>query len=100
MVVRHNARGGTEDNPADIWKSTSQKAKETREETIRLLAIFVANLQAAFDPDVIVLGGGLSNLPLVKPVNKLLPKYLAKPILKQNKFGVDASIIGATVALQ
>lgn len=100
VVARHKARDGLEDEPPMIWRSTTYEAKETCEETIRLLTIFVANLQSIFDPEVIVLGGGLSTLPLVPEVNKLLPTYGGTPILKQNKLGLDAGILGAVCALK
>jgi fructokinase len=96
MVLRHRARGGKEEDPAKIWKAQNALARQTREETIRLMTIFIANLQAAFDPDVIVLGGGLNNLPLAAPINKLLPKYGGTPNVRQGKLGVDAGILGAT----
>jgi predicted NBD/HSP70 family sugar kinase len=97
MVVRHKARGGKEADPAAIWYAKNSLAKETREETLRLMAIFIANSQTVLDPEVIVLGGGLSNLPLAQGINKLLPKYGGKPIVRQGKLGGDAGILGATI---
>lgn len=99
IVKRHHDRGGMEDNPAKIWSSDSPLAVQTRDETTRLLAVFIVNLQSSLDPDVIVLGGGVSNLPLVNPVNALLTQSGGRPNVMQNALGKDAGIIGAVVAL-
>jgi glucokinase len=100
MVLRHKARGGKEDHPKSIWFSKSRAAAQTREETLRLTTIFIANLCRTLDPEIVVLGGGISNLPLTVEINKRLPRYKARPVVKRSVLGLDAAIIGATVPLQ
>jgi predicted NBD/HSP70 family sugar kinase len=97
LVRRHKEHGGKEKDPASIWASKSAAAKRTRAETIRLLALFIVSLQWTLDPQVIVLGGGLSHLPLVSAVNSYLPKLRGKQNVIKAKLGVDAGILGAVM---
>jgi predicted NBD/HSP70 family sugar kinase len=97
IIARHRARGGSEDHPARIWESRTPEAKATREETEAFLATFAENIIMMLDPDVIILGGGVSNLPLTPSANRLLRAHNHKPILRQGKLGDDAGIIGAAL---
>jgi len=98
IIRRHLARGGTEDTPMAIWESHTELAKQTREETIRIWAIMITNLQYLLDPDVVVIGGGLTNLPILSDINKIIGNYHGVKVV-QSKLGVNAGIIGATLAI-
>ena len=95
ILKRHLERGGKEDKVSLIWNAKSKAAKETQKEMIEDIAAFIYNLQVTFDPEIVVLGGGISCLPLVSHVNAQLKKLGGKAILKQNGLGIDAGIIGA-----
>lgn len=67
---------------------------------IELAAASISNIITILDPDIIVLGGGLSNFThLYDALPKALPKYLlgnAKiPLLKQAKYGDSGGVRGA-----
>lgn len=49
--------------PADIWNEQSEAADKAREEFTSHTAMFLGGIINAFNPDCIVLGGGLANLP-------------------------------------
>ena len=99
MIRRNIERGGKEDHPATIWNAESEEAKATKEEWLRHVTIFFASLQYAFDPEAIVVGGGLSNIDFYPEVNKRLKDYGARSIVKKGKLQVDAAILGSVVAL-
>lgn len=64
------------------------------------LAKALAMLITVVDPDVIVLGGGVSNLEIIyRLVPALLPRYTLSPVVKTKivkaKFGDDSGLRGA-----
>jgi predicted NBD/HSP70 family sugar kinase len=97
VLKRHKARGGKEDKVSAIWESRTPLARKTQEEMVAYIAMFIHNLQLIFEPEMIVLGGGVSCLPLVGAVNKEIKRLGGRPLLRQNLLGIDAGIIGATL---
>ncbi|WCE31154.1 N-acetylglucosamine kinase [Vibrio sp. SCSIO 43137] len=76
------------------------KATEHVENFMELLAICFANLFTAFDPHVVVLGGGLSNYDLIyEEMPKRIPKYLMSvakaPKIIKAKHGDSGGVRGA-----
>ncbi|TSC76522.1 MAG: glucokinase [Parcubacteria group bacterium Gr01-1014_31] len=68
-----------------------------------ILAIGLANAMTTFNPDIIVLGGGLSRVPIywrpaARRASQLVPyrQFLPTPIVKA-KFGSQAGLIGAAL---
>ncbi len=77
-----------------------RKALEHVERFMELLAICFGNLFTAFDPDVVVLGGGLSNFDLIyEEMPKRIPKYLlsvaSPPKIVKAKHGDSGGVRGA-----
>lgn len=77
-----------------------QKAVEHVERFMELLAICFANLFTAFDPHVVVLGGGLSNYDLIyEELPKRIPKHLLSvakvPKIIKAKHGDSGGVRGA-----
>jgi glucokinase len=97
IVAAHRKRAGTERFPSAIWRSQSKAALATQHETSRALAIFCANAVRTFDPDMIVLGGGVATAKLARQANALLPRYGVPKMLKHSALGRDAGIIGAAL---
>lgn len=67
---------------------------------IELCAVSLANIITAFDPNVLVLGGGLSNFDyLYEALPQALPKHLLRsakvPLLKKAKYGDSGGVRGA-----
>lgn len=100
ILKRHRGAGGSEERVSSIWQSKSALAKRTRKETIGHIALLVKDIILMYDPDAVVLGGGVSSLPLVGEVNKELKRMGARQVLKQNRRGVDGGILGAAEALR
>lgn len=88
---------------ADAGQLSKDKAKlflQWKQELIRNFGIALANVIDILDPDVIVLGGGVSNIPFlydagVKSVySNVFSNEVDTPILK-NKLGDSAGVFGA-----
>lgn len=67
---------------------------------IELAAISIGNIITALDPDMIVLGGGLSNFDyLYEALPKALPPHLMRsatvPVIKKAKYGDSGGVRGA-----
>lgn len=67
---------------------------------IELAAISIGNIITAFDPHLIVLGGGLSNFDyLCEALPKALPAHLMRtakvPVIKKAKYGDSGGVRGA-----
>jgi len=67
-------------------------------ETVDYLAIAIANLVASFDPELIVLGGGVSRSadlligPIMQRINGVIPN---PPKLVVSSLGLRATVMGA-----
>jgi glucokinase len=76
-------------------------AKETLDETVEFLSIWLGNMIDLLDPDVIIIGGGVSGMlsPFFGEIRKRLPKWCINsraqeiPLLKA-RYGADAGIAG------
>lgn len=85
-----------------IENLSDTKAKEWKKEFLENFAIGLANVINILDPDVVVLGGGLSNIPFLYDEGKSLvyknvfSDLADTPILK-NKLGDSAGVIGASL---
>jgi fructokinase len=102
-LIRHYRKAGgkmKDPDPRKIYFSKEKAAKRVMAESLEMFAIGLASLVNIFDPDRIILGGGLSNLPIYSKLNRLVKRY-AKVGLKQhvrivkNKLGDSAGIYGA-----
>ncbi len=75
-------------------------ARAVVDETVDYLALAIANLSVAFDPDVIVLGGGVTRsadllvAPILRRINGAVP---APPRLEVSSLGRRAAAMGAVI---
>jgi glucokinase len=91
--------------PGIVAKATSgdKKAKQALTALSRHLAVGLANLTHLLDPDIIVIGGGLSQIPALWPASlrefkkRVTYKSLKKTEIIKTKLGNDAGIIGAAL---
>ncbi len=101
-IVRHyiNAGGKMPDpDPRKIYFSRDLAAVNIRRQTIEKFGIGLANIQRIFDPEVIVLGGGVSNLPFYAELEKAANSHLAKKIkLKKKKLEAPGELGAALYA--
>jgi predicted NBD/HSP70 family sugar kinase len=87
-------------SPATILNKEDEIAKKVYDAFIFFTGLFFSNLINTFNPEVIVVGGGVSNLPFYHDVKKIVNVY-AHPALrkvcqiKKNALGDDSGVIGA-----
>lgn len=109
MAERYGKRTGmqksdiTGEEVFHLAESGDETAQEEAETFYRSLARGIFNLQYSYDPDLILLGGGVSNKPdiidqLNKRFSEILEKVQIAPFMPQVKtcfFKSDANLIGA-----
>ena len=94
--------GKNESSPEIIQNVSGNKAEEWKKEFLENFAIGLANVVNILDPDVVVLGGGVSNIPFLYDEGKNLiyknvfNDLVDTPILK-NKLGDSAGVFGASL---
>ena len=103
IIKRFHKLGGENKikSPDEVFKSESYAARRTKKQTIRYIAVGLANLANTLDTEAFILGGGVSNLSFYKDIRKEFKKYAldSKKNVKilKNKLGDSAGIIGAAV---
>ena len=104
FVQNYVAKGGSnmQATPQTIWTSQEDAATRTRKEVIEHLSLFIANFINDWNPQVIVLGGGISNLPFYDAIRARV-KELCVPgafeacEIKKHALGDTAGAIGAAL---
>lgn len=87
----------------DEAKQHKKAARQVFREMSDYLARGLANTLNSYDPDIVILGGGLGKVPaLVQPAIRLLPKYvfyssLLKTKIVASRLKYDAGILGAAL---
>jgi glucokinase len=77
-------------------------AQQCLAETVEYLAVLIANIMAFYDPDIIILSGGVSRSSemLIPPVMKLIEGcVLTQPYLVASSLGYKAGALGAIINL-
>jgi len=89
-------------NPRDIYDSKEAVAKKVIKNAVHNLGLGIATLTNVTNPDIIVLGGGVSQLPapVYSQINKQVKKYALPSLTKRlkvvrHKISDDAGILGA-----
>ncbi len=105
--IRHAATTTTLDSEtvttANVFQAAQhgdQVAGAVLEETLDTLSLGLANLSFLLDPELIVLGGGVSAIgdPLLLPLRDRLARLLVKPLaprLEFSRLGAKAQLYGA-----
>ncbi len=87
-------------SPAVLAVRGDEAAKKVYNAFVFFTGLFFANLINTFNPEAIVVGGGVSNMPFYHEVKKIVDLY-AHPALrkvcqiKKNALGDDSGVIGA-----
>lgn len=84
---------------------SNEMAQRLIDDFFKYLAIGLFNIQYSFDPDVILIGGAISNRPnLIERIGLELDSILnkhesatLKPVVRKATFGNDSNILGAVV---
>jgi fructokinase len=94
--------GKTESLQSIIQNLDNKKGRQWKNEFLENLGIGLANVIDILDPDVIVLGGGVSNIPFLydegrdSVYDKVFSDLVETPILK-NQLGDSAGVFGASL---
>ncbi len=86
----------------DAARNGEEWAKQVVAETVEYLAILIANIMAFYDPDVIILSGGVSRSSdlLIDPILSLIEGcVLTQPKIVVSSLGYRAGVLGAIVNL-
>jgi len=94
--------GKTEPLPSVIHNLDTEKGQQWKKEFLENFGIGLANVIDILDPDVIVLGGGISNISFLYDegrdavYDKIFSDLVETPILK-NQLGDSAGVFGASL---
>jgi len=108
MAQKYDAAKGTDYSGKDIFELATKGdklAQKLTQDLYHQLAVKIYNLQYSFDPEMIVLGGGISQADnLIPNIEKELKIILRKvkiapfmPVVKVCQYHNDANLIGAYV---
>ncbi len=102
IVRRYVAAGGKMESPdaSKIFLSDEPVAKRVMADTYHYLGIGLANIVNALNPDIIVLGGGVSKLSFYKQLNAEMKRFSVPSLgsyarVVKHKIGDSAGVIGA-----
>jgi glucokinase len=98
ITAEYERAGGHPELVSEMWAEHSPVAEVVRQDIVRKLAIFVANIMTTFDPDVVVFGGGAANEEMISSLNGLLPQFNARPLARISTLKSDAGILGACIS--
>ncbi len=87
ITERYIQAGGRikEPDPSKIFSSKERIAKKISKETIDKLGIGLSNIISEFDPDAIIIGGGVSNIPFYEQIRKATIKNSYKGQVTKTK---------------
>lgn len=94
--------GRVEPLPVIIQNSSSENAQKWKQEFLGNFGVALANVIDILDPDVVILGGGLSNIDFLYTLGKqsvydnVFSDLIDTPILK-NRLGDSAGVFGAAL---
>ncbi len=102
IEAQYLKKTGYRDTAKNILSSSCEDANNLKREFYEVLGVSLGNVCNILDPEIIVLGGGLSNHePLYRIVRKHIQKYTFsdtfKTVFVKNKLGDSAGVIGAAI---
>lgn len=100
-LAKGNIDAVTSEMVGHAYAGGDQLAKQTLQETVQLLSLWLSNIVDLLEPDVIIIGGGVAAMlnPFFDEVSTWLSKYCINsrcqeiPLLKAH-YGADAGIAG------
>jgi glucokinase len=100
-LAKGNIDAVTSEMVGHAYAAGDQLAKQTLQETVQLLSLWLSNIVDLLEPDVIIVGGGVAAMlnPFFGDISKWLSEYCINsrcqeiPLLKAH-YGADAGIAG------
>jgi len=88
------------DSPRILLEKKDEFARKVYGEFVFYTGLFFSNLINTFNPEMIVVGGGVSNIDFYKDVEKIVKKYAHPKLsrfcrIRKNALGDDSGVIGA-----
>jgi glucokinase len=100
-LAQGNVAAVTSEMVGKAYTEGDSLARETLQETVELLVIWLGNIVDLLDPDILVLGGGVTTMlsPFLDEMKKRLPTWAENPHaadipLVMARYGADAGIAG------
>lgn len=103
IVRNYHLMGGSKkiERVEQLLKLNNAKAKRVMDIAMEYMAIGIANIYNLLSPEIVIIGGGLSNIKgIEKELEKRTKKYLVKgikPLIRKNLLGSSAGVIGAAI---
>ena len=98
ILKRFYKHGGSPERAERVFQDRSPAAEKTVEETVEAVAWLCHTLWATLDVDRIILGGGVSNAPIVKRANDKLAEHGVETCkVVRHKVSDSAGSIGAAL---
>ncbi|NUO98473.1 MAG: ROK family protein [Nonomuraea sp.] len=104
ILSAYRARGGTAKDLQDLGAVADPLGREVISEAAAILGATIASAATLLDPDVIVLGGGVTGLgdvlmnPLVKAVREEAPPGPGSVLIRLSTLGPYGAVLGAAHA--
>lgn len=95
IIKRYESHGGKYTKFSKIFDGKDKAGRVTTEETVQALAWLISIINKAYDPELVVLGGGVSRAPIMEKVKKKLKEMGEEVNVKKNELGDDSGVIGA-----
>jgi glucokinase len=100
-LAKGNIDAVTSEMVGHAYTAGDELAKQTLQETVQLLSLWLSNIVDLLEPDVIIIGGGVAAMlnPFFSEISAWLSKYCINsrcqeiPLLKAH-YGADAGIAG------
>ncbi len=100
-LAQGNIDAVTSEMVGQAYTAGDELAKQTLEETVKLLSLWLSNIVDLLEPDVVIIGGGVAAMlsPFFGDLSKWLAEYCINsrcqeiPLLKAH-YGADAGIAG------
>lgn len=95
ILKRYFDHGGVKEKAEKIFEKKTLIAKKTLRETVTALTWLCKHIELCYDPEIIVLGGGVSNAPILKDLQQAAKEAGINCPIVRHKLGDAAGAIGA-----
>ena len=95
ILRRYFAHGGVKEKAERIFERKTLIGKKTVRETVEALAWLCVVIEKAYDPSIIVLGGGVSNAPIIRSLGEEAKARGVRCKVARNSLGDAAGALGA-----
>lgn len=97
ILHRYFKHGGVKEKADRIFEKKTLIGKKTVRETIEALAWLCLVIEKAYDPEIIILGGGVSNAPILQDLRREAKEQGVTCMITRNSLGDAAGALGAAI---